>query len=428
MRRRMDGLHRLQRAAPWPKAVGVGFAARLPCWLPGRRDDCRPHPVLAGRYAHGAVCPVVFGDGAPPDRAGFVSLAAQTLLQQLPAGFRRGGHPPIHPCRVCALVCLSDTSERQELVGRGSHQQLLAVFARPPCRVRGGAIETFLPASSMPFHRVPMEVSPRGGGGGCSPFRAKHRLTSPTIRMLLACSPVRTTRQSAPLRGGSLRLCGPSRSLPGRRALVPSSPTLCSIPLPCGRDTPGVGSLGLPQWLLKKPVVRSGGRLSPGGRFGGRHPQALAVILPPSPCGDGLSASWAMALSRGFTLTLPWRSTCPAFPRPPPRRGWQRSEHCSQSFAPRMTRPHVWVGTPGHHRARSGAWSPSSILLHGPCEVQRMDVCSPPGHRHLKAGVQERSCGSLAQEPCVYGQSRGVMPFSCAYLAADASTSGRTSA
>jgi hypothetical protein len=29
---------------------------------------------------------------------------------------------------------------------------------------------------------------------------------------------------------------------------------------------------------------------------------------------------------------------------------------------------------------------------------------------------------------CTYGQSRGVMPFSCAYLAADASTSGRTSA
>jgi hypothetical protein len=27
-----------------------------------------------------------------------------------------------------------------------------------------------------------------------------------------------------------------------------------------------------------------------------------------------------------------------------------------------------------------------------------------------------------------YGQSRGVMPFSCAYLAAEASTNGRTSA
>ena len=36
--------------------------------------------------------------------------------------------------------------------------------------------------------------------------------------------------------------------------------------------------------------------------------------------------------------------------------------------------------------------------------------------------------GSLAQEPCAYGQARGVMPFSCAYFAADASTRGRTSA
>src|SRR5262245_37404133 len=33
-----------------------------------------------------------------------------------------------------------------------------------------------------------------------------------------------------------------------------------------------------------------------------------------------------------------------------------------------------------------------------------------------------------ARASCAYGQSRGVMPFSCAYLAADASTKGRTSA
>jgi hypothetical protein len=36
--------------------------------------------------------------------------------------------------------------------------------------------------------------------------------------------------------------------------------------------------------------------------------------------------------------------------------------------------------------------------------------------------------GSVAQEPCAYGQSRGVIPFSCAYFAADASTRGRTRA
>ena len=44
------------------------------------------------------------------------------------------------------------------------------------------------------------------------------------------------------------------------------------------------------------------------------------------------------------------------------------------------------------------------------------------------AGSEERPMGSLAQEPHAYGQSRGVIPFSCAYLAADASTKGRTSA
>jgi hypothetical protein len=44
------------------------------------------------------------------------------------------------------------------------------------------------------------------------------------------------------------------------------------------------------------------------------------------------------------------------------------------------------------------------------------------------AALEECPRGSLAQEPCTYGQSRGVMPFSCAYLAADASTRGRTSA
>ena len=36
--------------------------------------------------------------------------------------------------------------------------------------------------------------------------------------------------------------------------------------------------------------------------------------------------------------------------------------------------------------------------------------------------------GSVAQKARVYGQSRGVIPFSCAYFAADASTRGRTSA
>jgi len=96
--------------------------------------------------------------------------------------------------------------------------------------------------------------------------------------------------------------------------------------------------------------------------------------------GYGLSASLAMLGSRGFTLTLHRCSAWFPFPSLPPRRGWQRPEHCSQSFVPLITRRHVWVGTPGHHRARMGSLSPYSILLHRPYEVWQEHACSPPGH------------------------------------------------
>ena len=253
----MDGLNRIHRAAPWPKAVGVGFKARLPFWLQGRLDDCLHHPVLAGRDAQGSLFPVVFRDRHPSDRAGLVPLEAQAFLKQPPAGFRSGGHPPIHPCRVFALVFLGDTSDRQELVGRGANKQLLEVFDPPPCLVRGGAIDTLLQSSYLPFHRVPIDVSPRGVGGGFSPFSENHRLTSPKIRTLLDFSTVRTKRKSAPFRVGHLRLCGPLRPITGRRSLFPSSPTLCSVPLPCGSGATDVGSRGLTQLLMKKEVVRS---------------------------------------------------------------------------------------------------------------------------------------------------------------------------
>src|SRR5712691_9251659 len=105
------------------------------------------------------------------------------------------------------------------------------------------------------------------------------------------------------------------------------------------------------------------------------------------PFGYGLSASLAIVPSRGFKMTLHLRSTLPAFPSLPPRRGWQRSEHCSQSFVPRITRQHVWVGTPGHHGARSGSLSPYSILLHRPYEVSQEYDCGPPGHSALKDGA-----------------------------------------
>jgi hypothetical protein len=200
------------------------------------------------------------------------------------------------------------------------------------------------------------------------------------MRTLFDFSTVRTKRKSAPFRVGYTRVCGPIRPATGRRSLFPSSVTLCSISLPYGRATTHVGSIGLTQFINEEECVRFGCSLYPGGRFGCRHPQHAEVIQPTYHFGDGLSASLAMSASRGFKWTLHLRSTLPVFPSPPPHRGWQRSEHCPQSFVPQITHQHVWVGTPGHRGARSGSSSPCSILLHEPYEVQRMYVRSPPGH------------------------------------------------
>jgi hypothetical protein len=87
------------------------------------------------------------------------------------------------------------------------------------------------------------------------PFSGQvHRLTSPKVRTFPVFSTVRTTRKSAPFRVGYLRVCGPIRPITGRRSLFPSSPTLCSVPLPYGRDTTCVGGIGLTQLSMKKNV------------------------------------------------------------------------------------------------------------------------------------------------------------------------------
>jgi hypothetical protein len=85
------------------------------------------------------------------------------------------------------------------------------------------------------------------------PFSGKiHRLTSPKVRTFYGCSTVRTRRKSAPFRVGYPRVCGPIRPVTRRHSLFPSSHTLCSIPLPYGRDTTCVGSIGLTQLSMKK--------------------------------------------------------------------------------------------------------------------------------------------------------------------------------
>ena len=96
------------------------------------------------------------------------------------------------------------------------------------------------------------------------PFNGRvHRLTSPEVRTLRKFSAVRTRRKSAPFRVGYARVCGPIRPITGRRSLFPSSHTLCSVPLPYGRDTTYVGSIGLTQLSMKKSMSGTVGVCTP---------------------------------------------------------------------------------------------------------------------------------------------------------------------
>jgi len=120
-----------------------------------------------------------------------------------------------------------------------------------------------LATKALPCHRgsvdMPMSMSYlrvqcwlRWASG---PFSGKiHRLTSPEVRTFHVFSTVRTKRKSAPFRVGYARLYSPIRPITGRRSLFPSSHTLCSVPLPYGRDTTYVGSRGLTQLSMKKNV------------------------------------------------------------------------------------------------------------------------------------------------------------------------------
>lgn len=223
------------------------------------------------------------------------------------------------------------------------------------------------------------------------PFSGQvHRLTSPKVRALHVLSTVRTSRKSAPFRARYLRYCGPIHLITGWPSLCPTSCTLCPISFPCGQATTCVGSIGLTQLSMKNTP----------GPVGVSAPVGSWMSSPPVrwddpthlPFGYGLSASLANSPSRGFKMTLHLRSTLPNFPSPPPHRGSQRPEHCPQSFAPQITRQHVWVGTPGHHRARSGSTSPSAILLHKPYGMSQKYACSSPGRTPLKEAASEQGC------------------------------------
>jgi hypothetical protein len=401
----MDSLDGVHGTASWPKSVGIGCKARFPCWLQCCFDNCLHHPVLHGRYPQGSLRAVVLWDIHPTDWFWLVPLEVQALLKQCPPGFGGVAYPPVDACGGFSWVFLCNTSDRQELVGRGSHEEVLEGFNFPPCLVHRGSGDSLLQPSYLRFYAAPTHVSP-GVRMACSPFsKTFHCLTSPQVRTWHKFTIVRPKRQSAPLRVGYARVCGPIRPVTGRQSLVPSSHTLCSVPIPYGLDPTCVGSIGLTQLSMEKNMSGTVGVCPP--------VSLLHVAAPRSPqrsCSRTIlvvasQPLWPLVPSRGFRVTLHWRSTFPAFPRPSPRRGWQRSEHCPQSFAPRITRQHVWGGTPGHYRARSGAFSPSSILLHEPYEVRRVCARLPPGRNALKRRGLWLALPAARGNPCLSASS-----------------------
>jgi hypothetical protein len=115
------------------------------------------------------------------------------------------------------------------------------------------------------------------------PFSGRiHRLTSPKVRTFHGFSTVRTRQKSAPLRVGYLRIGGPIRPITRRRSLALSSHTLCSIPLPYGRDTTCVGSIGLTQLSVKKNVSGTVGVCTPVGVLHVAAPTTPRRSYPPT--------------------------------------------------------------------------------------------------------------------------------------------------
>jgi hypothetical protein len=115
------------------------------------------------------------------------------------------------------------------------------------------------------------------------PFSGQvHRLTSPKVRTFHVFSTVRTTRKSAPFRVGYPRVSGPIRPVTGRHSLFPSSHTLCPVPLPYGRDTTCMGSIGLTQLSMKKNMSGTVGVCTPVGFMNVAAPSTMRRSYPPT--------------------------------------------------------------------------------------------------------------------------------------------------
>jgi hypothetical protein len=209
---------------------------------------------MTHRYSQRSLLTIVLRDVYPSNWSWLVPLETQALLKQCPPGFGGVAYPPIDACGVFPLVFLGNTSDRQELIGRGSSKELLEIFHFSPLFVHRGSVDSLLQTSYMRFHASPTNVSPRGRMAFGLFSKDFHCLPSPKGRALQKCTLVRTKRKSAPFRVGYARVCGPLCPATGQRSLFPSSPPLCPIPLPCGWDTTCVGSVGLTQLSMQKKV------------------------------------------------------------------------------------------------------------------------------------------------------------------------------
>jgi hypothetical protein len=156
----------------------------------------------------------------------------------------------------------------------------------------------------------------------------------------------RTSRKSAPFRVGYPRFHGPIRPITGRPSLSPTSSTLCSIPLPCGRDTIAGEHRAYP--VVSREECGSARLESVPRRelvnalHGGITMQSYPLTF----------WSWPISLFGQFHLHEVYRLFTYVQPSGPSLvhlriEARRRSERCPRSFRRRITPLPVRVGTPG---------------------------------------------------------------------------------
>src|SRR5437870_47603 len=90
------------------------------------------YPILHGRYPQGPKLAAALRDVNPAHRTRLITLEAQTFSKQVQSGFGSVAYHPVDSRCVFAPVLLRDAPDGQELIGRGSDEQLLKAFHLPP--------------------------------------------------------------------------------------------------------------------------------------------------------------------------------------------------------------------------------------------------------------------------------------------------------